>query len=521
MLGWIILLAAAAVGIYIIVVFNRLVRTRQMANEAWSGIDVQLKRRSDLVPNLVETVKGYAAHERSVLEEVTELRGQARSLPADDVARRAQAEGALSLALGKLFALAENYPDLKASGNFLELQRQLSDLENEIQMARRYYNGAVRNLNVMVQSFPRQPDRRRVRVRAAAIFRNLGRSRARRAPGDAAAGATMMRPKIINARWRRNAALPLMLALAVWLFATAGAFAAEVIYSFDSDVTLAKDGELTVTEVIARAARKGAQIRHGIYRDFPLTFKDAGGTLREVDFSLLSVTRDGRPEPYFTKRIRSFLRIYAGDEEQFVTRGEHTYVFHYRTAPAGALVRRQAGAQLERHRQFLALPDRGGDLSPASRRRRGAAALDRLYRPPGRARRRVWQRIRQRFGVLTVATTQRLAPRRGADRRCRLCPQPRSRRRARTTCCGTNCSTTAAGFWAGSASCWCSVITSPPGTRSAAIPRAAPSFRCFIRRRAFAGARQLHPRLGLRARKVARLHRRRAVAGGARPHPLR
>jgi LemA protein len=154
MLGWIILLAAAAVGIYIIFVFNRLVRTRQMANEAWSGIDVQLKRRSDLVPNLIETVKGYAAHERTVLEEVTELRGAARALPADDVARRAQAEGALSLALGKLFALAENYPDLKASTNFLELQRQLSDLENEIQMARRYYNGAVRNQNVLVQSFP-------------------------------------------------------------------------------------------------------------------------------------------------------------------------------------------------------------------------------------------------------------------------------------------------------------------------------------------------------------------------------
>lgn len=154
MLLWIILLIAAAAGIYAIAIYNRLVRTRQMANEAWSGIDVQLKRRSDLVPNLVETVKGYAAHERSVLEEVTELRGAARALPSDDVARRAQAEGALSAALGRLFALAENYPDLKASGNFLELQQQLSDLENEIQMARRYYNGAVRNLNVLVQSFP-------------------------------------------------------------------------------------------------------------------------------------------------------------------------------------------------------------------------------------------------------------------------------------------------------------------------------------------------------------------------------
>jgi LemA protein len=154
MLVWIILLVLAAAVVYAIVVFNRFVRTRQMANEAWSGIDVQLKRRSDLVPNLVETVKGYAAHERSVLEEVTQLRGAARALPEGDVAARAQAEGALSLALGKLIALAENYPDLKASGNFLALQQQLSALEDELQMARRYYNGAARNQNVLVQSFP-------------------------------------------------------------------------------------------------------------------------------------------------------------------------------------------------------------------------------------------------------------------------------------------------------------------------------------------------------------------------------
>jgi LemA protein len=154
MLLWVILAVIAAVIVYAIIVFNRLVRTRQMANEAWSGIDVQLKRRSDLVPNLVESVKGYAAHEREVLQQVTELRGAARALPSDDVAGRAQAEGALSAALGKLLAVAENYPDLKASANFLELQRQLSDLENELQMARRYYNGAVRNLNVLVQSFP-------------------------------------------------------------------------------------------------------------------------------------------------------------------------------------------------------------------------------------------------------------------------------------------------------------------------------------------------------------------------------
>jgi len=154
MVFWIILAVVAAAVVYAIVVFNQLVRSRQMANEAWSGIDVQLKRRSELVPNLVETVRGYAAHERTVLEQVTELRNRARALPEGDIAARAQAEGALSGALGRLFALAENYPDLKASGNFLGLQQQLSDLENELQMARRYYNGAVRNLNVLVQSFP-------------------------------------------------------------------------------------------------------------------------------------------------------------------------------------------------------------------------------------------------------------------------------------------------------------------------------------------------------------------------------
>lgn len=154
MLLWVIIAVVVAVALYAIVIFNRLVRLRQMANEAWSGIDVQLKRRSDLVPNLVEAVKGYAAHERAVLDEVTALRGTARAVPESDVACRAKAESALSAGLGRLIALAEAYPDLKASGNFLDLQKQLSTLEDDLQMARRYYNGSVRNLNVEVQSFP-------------------------------------------------------------------------------------------------------------------------------------------------------------------------------------------------------------------------------------------------------------------------------------------------------------------------------------------------------------------------------
>jgi LemA protein len=154
MLLWTLIAIIVAMALYAVVIFNRLVRLRQMANEAWSGIDVQLKRRSDLVPNLVEAVKGYAAHERSTLDEVTALRGAARAMPDADVAGRAKAESALSAGLGKLIALAEAYPDLKASGNFLALQNQLSALEDDLQMARRYYNGAVRNLNIEVQSFP-------------------------------------------------------------------------------------------------------------------------------------------------------------------------------------------------------------------------------------------------------------------------------------------------------------------------------------------------------------------------------
>jgi LemA protein len=151
---WIVALVVLAVIGYGIVLYNRLVRARQMAEEGWSGIDVQLKRRADLVPNLVEAVQGYATHERELLQRVTELRRQAQAVPPDDVAGRAQVEGLLSGALGRLLAVVENYPDLKASQNFVQLQTELATIENEIQMSRRYYNGATRDLNVLVESFP-------------------------------------------------------------------------------------------------------------------------------------------------------------------------------------------------------------------------------------------------------------------------------------------------------------------------------------------------------------------------------
>ena len=151
---YIILGVAVLAAIYVIFVYNGLVRARQVAEEAWSGIDVQLKRRADLIPNLIETVKGYATHEKSTLEEVVSLRNQAQAVPSGDVAARGVAEGLLGQALGRVMALAEAYPDLKANQNFAELQASLETMESELQMARRYYNGAARDLNVKVESFP-------------------------------------------------------------------------------------------------------------------------------------------------------------------------------------------------------------------------------------------------------------------------------------------------------------------------------------------------------------------------------
>ncbi len=148
------LIVIAIIAVIAVMLYNGLVKSRQMAEEAWSGIDVQLKRRSDLIPNLIETVKGYAAHEKSTLDEVIARRNQAQAVPAGDVAARGQAEGLLGQALGRVIALSEAYPDLKANDNFAQLQTSLETIEADLQMARRYYNGASRDLNTKVESFP-------------------------------------------------------------------------------------------------------------------------------------------------------------------------------------------------------------------------------------------------------------------------------------------------------------------------------------------------------------------------------
>jgi LemA protein len=150
--GIIILILIAILVVGLIVMYNSFVTFRNRAKEAWADIEVQLKRRYDLIPNLVNTVKGYAAHESSAFENVTKARAQAMGAQTPD--EHAKAENMLTGALKSLFAVSEAYPDLKANVNFLELQRELSDTENKIQAARRFYNGNVRDLNTKIESFP-------------------------------------------------------------------------------------------------------------------------------------------------------------------------------------------------------------------------------------------------------------------------------------------------------------------------------------------------------------------------------
>lgn len=151
-LMWIIIAVVVVLVIVVVAIYNGLVQTRVRVEEAWSDITVQLKRRLDLIPNLVNTVKGYATHEKEVFEKVTEAR--ANALNAQGVAATAKAEGEFEQALKSLFAVAENYPQLRATENFQQLQAELTDTEDKIMASRRFYNGAARELNIKIESFP-------------------------------------------------------------------------------------------------------------------------------------------------------------------------------------------------------------------------------------------------------------------------------------------------------------------------------------------------------------------------------
>lgn len=151
-IGIIVLVVAVVLVVSGVVIYNGLIKLKNRVDEAWSDIDVQLKRRYDLIPNLVNAVKGYATHEKELFEKVTAARTAA--MGAGTPAQKEQAENMLSGTLKSLFAVAENYPDLKANQNFLELQRELTDTEDKIQAARRFYNGNVRDFNTKIQVFP-------------------------------------------------------------------------------------------------------------------------------------------------------------------------------------------------------------------------------------------------------------------------------------------------------------------------------------------------------------------------------
>ena len=146
------IIAAAAIIIWIIIIYNLFIRDKNHIKEAWSGIDVQLKRRHNLIPNLVASVRGYSKHERDLFEEITEKR--AKSTKIENVKEKAEVEADLSGMIKNLFVVVEEYPDLKASQNFLDLQNQLVEIEDQLQYSRRYYNGRVRNYNIRVESFP-------------------------------------------------------------------------------------------------------------------------------------------------------------------------------------------------------------------------------------------------------------------------------------------------------------------------------------------------------------------------------
>ncbi|WP_373397387.1 LemA family protein [Algoriphagus halophilus] len=150
----IILAVAIAIGFMLVSIFNRFVRNKNTVKDAWSNIDVALKRRYDLIPNLVETVKGYAAHEQETLEKVIQARNAAMAVPSGDINQQIEAENQLQKTLRSIFALSEAYPDLKANSNFLQLQDKLNEIEENLERARRYFNGTVRENNTYGESFP-------------------------------------------------------------------------------------------------------------------------------------------------------------------------------------------------------------------------------------------------------------------------------------------------------------------------------------------------------------------------------
>ena len=278
---------------------------------------MQLRRRTDLIPNLVDTVKAYAAHERGLFEDI--VRKRASSIAADNVPGQAAAERELQGSLARLIALAEAYPDLKADKNFLKLQEQLAEIEDQLQMARRYYNGTVRDLNIAIQSFPEYAGVASARVQGGAVLRARGpRRRGRAATSPSREAEAML---------LRKAALALLAAADA---ARPASSRRSAFCSSSATCRCERNGDLIVTETI-RVQAEGREIRRGILRDFPTTYRRPDGTRVVVGFEVRSVTRDGAAENYVTERLSNGVRIRIGSADRLLNRGPHEYVITYRT----------------------------------------------------------------------------------------------------------------------------------------------------------------------------------------------
>ena len=398
MSSWIVTAVVVALLVWAVLIYNRLVRLRNQARTAWADIDVQLTRRHDLVPQLVAAVQGYVGHEKAVLEAVTELR--ARAVAEKSPARLGEVESALEQAMGRLLALQEAYPDLKASDNFLALQRDLVEVEDHLQYARRFYNGAVRDLNDAVQRVPDLVVARAFAFAPGEFYQADERATRGRVGADSVS------------RTLRKSSIALCLAAAG---AVALAQPGERILEYAIEVAVDAGGALDVTERITVRA-EGNQIRRGIYRDFPDTLRGplrqqrrrrprgAGrGARRCAGAVVHGRARERRAHQHRQRRLPAAL---AGRVSV------HAALSH---DSAARLFRRSRRALLERDRNGLGFRDRTRQRRSAPTRAgaRSSAARRRHTRAPQGAQGRGYSASVVAPGVARWELTAPLMPREG------------------------------------------------------------------------------------------------------------
>ncbi len=285
--------------------YNALVRRKNRMKEAWSGIDVYLKKRYELIPNLIETVKGYASHEQKLMQDLVKLRNEA--IQSGQNPDKINTENQLSQNISKLMVIAENYPDLKANTNFQQLQTQLETIETEIELSRRYYNGTVRDNNILVQSFPSNL------IASIFGFKN----------------GIFYEVSDAAERMPVKASFLTLLPFFIIFSLPAGLLAQERILSFHTDIRIDTSGMMYLSEKIQVYA-SGDKIKRGLVRSIPVYRKDIFGDKKSADFKITSILKDGKPENYKTKNDGSIRSIYIGNEDITLSPGNYTYEINYK-----------------------------------------------------------------------------------------------------------------------------------------------------------------------------------------------